>query len=108
GQPVPVLAAEVLDGLDQAVAVLLGGSGERGAVTGPRVGVEVAERVAPGLPVLGHVGVPPAVGLPRGQTRLDQLRDGHRGVVPVLAGEVIEEGVSTAPFVIVKKRDYLR
>ena len=62
--PVPRLAlvGEILHILQQAALFGAGQVGVTGVVAGVRVLVEVRQRVAPGLPVLGHVVIVPTVG----------------------------------------------
>src|SRR5487761_1774357 len=62
-QPVPAGGLQVLHSLDQRQLVGLGSAGERGTAALAGVRVQVRQRVPPGLAVLRHVVVPPAVGL---------------------------------------------
>ena len=77
--PVPRLAlvGEILHILQQAALLRAGQVGVTGVVAGVRVLVEVRQRVAPGLPVLGHVVVVPTVGLAGRQAGVDQRKHRH-------------------------------
>ena len=74
GQPMPVTRAEVLHDLDQRRLIAGRAVGEAAPVLGLRVGVQEAQRVPPGLPVLGHIGITPAIGLRLGQPGVDHAR----------------------------------
>src|SRR5439155_6502908 len=80
-QPVPVLGSPVLHGLDQFQLLLFGRGRERGPAARVRVGIQVGQGVPPGLTVFGYVGIPPAVGLARGQSGVDHSQDGDLKVI---------------------------
>ena len=80
GHPVPVSSASCT-ACTSSVCSCPGGPGEGGDEPLVGVAVEERQRLPPRLPVLRHVGVPPAVGLAGRQPGVDHGQHRHRGLV---------------------------
>jgi hypothetical protein len=91
-QAVPLLPAQVLDRLEDGPLILRRGLRERVRPGVLGVFVEEPQRVPPGLPVLGHVIVTPAVGLLLGQPGVDYGNDRDRWLVVLAEQSVAQRG----------------